>query len=494
MDEIIQKYMEDEDEHAAMDSFHKEMSSEERLEAIVILEKMLWFAPSSSMKRFVRLLLERCEIPTGIRCRMAEQVYDATDPLYIERIREWIARDDMEVACRVEWLQKIHFYPLYTTEQKIHDWMTLVFRHSSIRNDDFYRHRAVMDAYHTLDMDTLVQLMLVYKKEFEDPIMYRILFAQVILRRDLEEPFKEKDVAEEFLYSLLDELMVVVMGGADLYPMEIQADICDFFLNTEFKRISSMYREEAQRTMTRLFTENMTSGLSIFANRQNVHSESIEHSSQEMIEQLHHRYGGCAMGDVFQKVQQWRVEMETWEAFKILGETDQDKIMVAWNRIVFDKRLYGKTGDSLATLLGLVWRHVHVSDHKEELKKRLLEEMMEASGQCSTGIAVRILNTLSGFDDFAIRISPRESILAQVMHILNQKIMALDDTDLQERLLEQMTVPNSEYGKRKDFLEFFRNQVPDLKETLYEKFKTELSDADFDLYLRQALLHYEGSN
>jgi hypothetical protein len=154
--------------------------------------------------------------------------------------------------------------------------------------------------------------------------------------------------------------------------------------------------------------------------------------------------------------------------------------------------LYGKTGDLLAGILGLVWRHVHASSHKEELQKRLLEELREASGQCSTGVAVRLLNTLSGFDDFMLKISYREAILARVMHHLNQKIGQVEDPDQRDRLLEEMTVCHSDYIHRKTFLEFFRHEIPQLKETLYEEYSEVLTDTDFDLYLRQALLVYEG--
>jgi len=493
MESLLQEYMEEGDAERAVSRFHDEMTEADRLEFVVILEKMLWFGPSESMKRFVRLVLERCELPTGIRCRMAEQVYAADDPTYIQKIREWISREDMSVPCRIEWLQKIRDYPNYARPDKIEDWLTLVFHHPTIAPDEFYRYRTLTDAYHTfeaVDMDTLIGILIRYRTEFEETIMYKIMLAQLLLRRDLASPLEAGSQADVFLRGCLDELMAGLV--ANVYALEMQADICDFFLNTEYTRIDSAYREEAQRTMGRLFMEDMTSELSIFANRQNVHSESIEESSQETLEKLHEKYGAAVGADVFQKVQSWRMEMESWESFKSRSSADQDKITIAINRVVFDKRLYGGTKDSLAAILGLVWKHIHASDHKEELQKRLLEELAEASGQCSTGIAVRLLNTLSGFDDFMIRISYRESILAKVIHYMNRIIMETEDEELQEKLLHEMILPPSRYLDRKNFLTLFREQIPQLKEELYEEFKDNITDTDFDLYLKQALTHYEG--
>jgi hypothetical protein len=488
MEELIRGYMEDDDPAKTMRVFQEDMTAEERLECVVVLEKMLWFGPSSSMKRFVRLLLEEGDIPTTIRCRMAEQVYEADDPVYVRRIREWIRLPDMEVACRIEWISKIQRYPPYVREDRIEDWMNEVFRHPVIAVDDFYRHRTVMDAYHQMEqLDEFIQLMKKYKTEFHDPVMYRVMLAQLLLDRDRTDPFEED--ADRFLTECLDELLTDMTSG--VHPIETQADIFDFFLNTDYTRIQPAYREQARVIMARLFQEDMTSSLSVFANRQNVHSESIEASSQEVLQRLHEKYGSHRH-EPFQQVQGIRAEVEKWEAFTGLTGADQLKVEIALNRIVFDKRLYGKTGDSLSSILGLVWRHIEKSDHTAELQKRLLEELIEASGQCSTGIAVRLLNTLSGFDDFMIGISYRESIMAKVMHHLSRVIQEMDDSALQVKLLEEMIVPDSDYTERKNFLALFRKEIPVIKEALYEEFRDVLTDTDFDLYLKQAVIHYQG--
>jgi len=489
--DVLKEYMEDGDVEASIMRFQDTMTTDERLEFMVILEKMLWFGSSHGMKKFTQMLLERGDdIPTLIRCRMAEQVYDADDPDYVKWIRHWIGQDDMEVACRIEWLSKIQRYPAYPVDAQIDDWMTNIFLHESIVADDFCRHRIVMDAYHSLDdIEVFIALMQMYRARFRDPVMYRIMLVQVLLDRDRQTPFSDKGGAVLFLGDVLGELVDEM--GSDVYPLEVQADICDFFLHTEYPRITEEHRAIAQRRMCRLFQENMTSSLSLFSNRQNVHSESIETSAQEILQALHEKYGTSGIVS-FQQVQLWRAEMNEWDQYKAVSDDDKVKVELALNRIVFDKRLYGKTGDTLSTILGLVWRHVNASDHRDELRKRLLQELVEGSGQCSTGIAVRLVNTLSGFDDFMIRISYRDAILARVVHHLTKTIQSIHDEEVQSSLLNEMTEPEYAYTERKNFMALFRREIPIIKEELYKEYSSVLTDTDFDLYLKHAISFYQG--
>ena len=482
--DIMKKYMEEEDREATLQEFQEGMEWGDKVEFLNVLEKMLFFGPTQSMKRFVRVILDEVEgLDTNLRCRLLEQVYEADDPGYIDRLREWIGKEDLEIACRVYWLKQMSYYPLYQEEQQVEDWIDKVFLHVP---DPFYRNRIVMDAFHTYEENerfaTYIRLMRRYKSIFEDPVMYRVVFAQNIIQKELE------DTA--FIPECLDELLRI-MADPD-YPFETQADICDFFLNTENKHITDTHHKCAQQKMEELFRENMVSELSLFANRQNVHSESIESSSEEMLKKLHEKYG--LVPTTLDKLQQWRLEMEAWDLYLQQEEDTQQKVALCMNRIFFDKRLYGSTKDTLATIFGLVWRHIHHSEHEDELKKRLLEEMTEASGQCSTGIAVRLVNTLSGYDDFMLKISYREAILSQVMHYMNKKIMEHPDPHIRDTLLYEMTLPPSGYTDRKHFLEFFRKNIAAIKEKLYEEYKEMVSDTDFDLYLKQALIVYEGQS
>lgn len=479
---IMKTFMEDENIETMINTFQQELTTEDRMEFITVIEKMLFFGPSNSMKRFVRILLDQMDdLPTNIRCRMLEYVYEADDKEYIQKLRSWLCKDDMEVACRVYWLKQLSYYPKYEEEHHLEDWISKVFLNVS---SPFHRNKIVMDAFHTYEENDrfliYIKIMREYKKIFEDPVMYRVTFAQNLVKKEMDDT--------TFLVECLDELATIMTDPQ--YPFESQADICDFFLNTEHEIIRLNYHEKAQIKMQELFRENMVSELSIYANRQNVHSSSIENSAQEILEKLHEKYG--LRPTTLEQLQQWRLEMESWDLYKQQEENEQHKVSLCMNRIFFDKRLYGNTKDTLVTIFGLVWRHIHHSEHEKELQKRLLEEMLEASGQCSTGIAVRLVNTLSGYDDFMLKISYKEAILSKVMHHMNTKIMEITDPQLQENLLYEMILPPSQYTNRKNFLEFFRTNIASIKEQLYQEYQEFVSDTDFDLYLKQALIVYEG--
>lgn len=481
--DIMKKYMEEEDMETTMKEFQKELTMEDKLEFINVVEKMLFFGPTNSMKKFVRVVLDKMEdLETNIRCRMLEHVYEADDREYIERLRDWIGKDDMEIACRVFWLKQMSYYPIYQDDHHVEDWIQKVFLKVE---DPFHRNKIVMDAFHTYEenerFNVFISIMRQYKTIFEDPVMYRITFTHQLVK-------KEEIEDKNFIQECLDELINIMMDVE--YPFETQADVCDFFLNTENKYITPHHHEQAQKKMEELFRENMVSGLSIYANRQNVHSGSIERSSEEILEKLHEKYG--LQPTTLEKLQQWRLEMEEWSIYKEQEEKVQNKVTLCMNRIFFDKRTYANTKDTLSTIFGLVWRHIHHSEHEEDLRKRLLEEMTEASGQCSTGIAMRLVNTLSGYDDFMLKISYKEAILSKVMHHMNKKVMEHPDPHIRDTLLYEMIIPPSEYTSRKNFLEFFRKNIAAIKEELYEEYKEFVSDTDFDLYLKQALIVYEG--
>lgn len=478
--DLMRAYVEEE-EADVVDGFQKALTPEEKLEFISVAEKMLFFGPSSAMKRFIRAVLEKCEdLPTGVRCRMLEQVCEADDPSYVATLRSWLGREDMAAACRAYWLKQLSYYPTYADDLHADDWLGTVFARV---DDPFHRNRIVRDALRTYDENgrfkVFVDVMRRYKREFDDPVMYRVTFAQEIVQRE---------DCPDFVAECLDDLLRVMTDPNE--PFETQADVCDFFLNTP-DGIDPSYRAAAEEKMRELFREDLLSELSVYANRQNVHSASIETSAQEVVEKLHEKYG--LRPTTPEQLQQWRLEMEEgWSAFAALDAASQQKVLLCLSRIFFDKRLYGSTKDTLSTIFGLVWRHIAGSTHQEELQKRLVEELVEASGQCSTGIAMRLANTLSGYDDFMLRLSYREDILSKVVHYMNKEITAVGDHDLQEKLLYQMTLPHSRYTDRSDFLSFLRTHIASIKEKLYAEYKDVVSDTDFDLYLKQAIIVYEG--
>jgi hypothetical protein len=59
------------------------------------------------------------------------------------------------------------------------------------------------------------------------------------------------------------------------------------------------------------------------------------------------------------------------------------------------------------------------------MKKRLLEELEEMSGTCSSGYATRLVNIISGFGEFNIRISWEDQIIANFSGRLNALVRSI---------------------------------------------------------------------
>jgi hypothetical protein len=219
------------------------------------------------------------------------------------------------------------------------------------------------------------------------------------------------------------------------------------------------------------------------------------------------------------------------------NESKNDKIQLSLNRIAIDRSLYHNT--SLTTILTKIWFYIiNHEKNKEELQKRLFEELEEMSGTCTSGFLMRLLNTLSGFDDdLSLKISYEDQIVANFigrlnasakkitdkespfykeklkdvvkLHLDKEKIEYANDiqvyieklspeeiddiiSDFSGNVLMEMCENSSNWSKRLDFLLFFRTYLSHIREELFAEFKLYITDTEFDLYIRKAISTYEG--
>jgi len=228
----------------------------------------------------------------------------------------------------------------------------------------------------------------------------------------------------------------------------------------------------------------------------------------------------------------------------------ENKINLALKRIHLDRTLYSKYNTNLENILIKIWKYISKHEYKNELQKRLLEELQEMAGTCSSGFASRLVNVISGFDDFSIKISWEEQIIANFTGRLNaqarkithkngifykQKLhdliyLWINDTKqqtLKQTIIKQIPKTNitreqiiqtylqenkqqkiqdrvEEFAEnvlyeittqehwKPNFLLFFRTFLPHIKEEMYQEFKQYLDDTTFDLYMRKAIMNYGG--
>jgi len=214
--------------------------------------------------------------------------------------------------------------------------------------------------------------------------------------------------------------------------------------------------------------------------------------------------------------------VKKYEKEKEIFDEKKDKIDVSLNRIYMDRALYSQYNYTLIHILLKIWTYMLSHDSVEEMKKRLLQELIDMSGTCSSGFSSRLVNVISGFGDFNFTISWRDQLVANLAGRLNSRARDIINKDkieenrklygffpkidaktktqknIRERLeefqgqvLEEMMINSNDYASRTNFLLFFRRNMLSIREELYEDFKDHITDDSFDLYFRAAISMYE---
>ena len=63
-----------------------------------------------------------------------------------------------------------------------------------------------------------------------------------------------------------------------------------------------------------------------------------------------------------------------------------------------------------------------------------------------------------------------------------------------ESVFNEMMIKSSKSYERRSFGLFFRTHMPSIREELAEEFKEFVSETDFDLFFRKAIMMYEGES
>ena len=389
----------------------------------------------------------------------------------------------------------------------------------------------------------------------ENSISIRVLSIQNILQNF------ELDNTDKY------ENLLISFANDKLVEYNVRADSADTLINLGKNEKN---RENAREILIELGS-SFGKVRSIYDNAQNVHTEKIEKSCKSILNFLNtietcqtkngDEIDSSFVGDEILKL----LNQNKSENKMIICDTcnpslssitneklfccndcreiykRKQKISLSLNRISLDRGLYNNL--SLETILTKLWSFINsnTNDNKEEMTKRLVEELEEMSGTCSSGFVTRLLNTLSGFDEnVRLEISYEDQIIANFVGRLNfhmkniknkdspfhsykkkevlelfykinnkNKDLLVEDLleedllvedllededviidDFYENVLEEMT--EKSYDTKPSFLLFFRTYLSIIREELYTEFKTFVNDFEFDIYFRKALSTYDG--
>jgi len=383
-------------------------------------------------------------------------------------------------------------------------------------NEQYFRYRTILSLEFRLSDSEyfITEALIEFLNCTENTSTYRILAGQALLQKyftpasiptELEELSEFNRIRDSSQHSLL---LIMTDGELDI---NVRADAADVLLNLG----TGVFQDQARDIILLLGAIDGTVR-SVYQDGQNIHATAIEKSALEILERLdivekHLTFekarafieetcrklfsppsdSTSSFDDLFESPKE---SPSPNEPNVTKAKTEEERMVtVALNRITIDRQLYSQYSISLQGILLRVLTFCNTHEHKDELYKRLIEELIDMHNKCSSGYAFRLINTLSGYCEHAIRISWADQISGNLSGRLNAMIRAIEDEDYQAAVMTELCLNSDKsISERKNFLQFLRKAIPLIREEMWTDFEEDMTDTEFDLYLRRAIVKYEG--
>ena len=169
----------------------------------------------------------------------------------------------------------------------------------------------------------------------------------------------------------------------------------------------------------------------------------------------------------------------------ITSHEDEEKLRAFLYRVMTDPTKWETL--KMIDILALINKTIVSHESREEMSRRLFEEMIEASGTCTTGYVTRLVNVLQGFvqgREFSLRVAPKDEIRSVIFARLNAQLRNLPHSQ-REAVLESMI--EEDKSAVNEFLFWF-----DLRDDLWEEYKELLPRAEFDEIAKRTYDEYAG--
>jgi hypothetical protein len=190
---------------------------------------------------------------------------------------------------------------------------------------------------------------------------------------------------------------------------------------------------------------NKNKEATVYNDTQNIHNHEVNKQAMDVAENL-------TTDESLEQKNTLNIEGILEKTYKDY-DLHKDKIKKSLNRIQTDPARF-KNDITIKSVYDKTCQYISKSKHKDELIKRLGDELVEMSNLCSTGHLTRVLNSIQGFDDtpenLKIKMSFGDEIYASLNHYLNKQLQ--NDTNA-DQLLDDMISDNKNEKKRyNDFI------------------------------------------
>jgi len=453
----------------ALDMYYLQVGQEEVIELINRIAMMYQFSGVKSLQEYLIEVCRKSSISSFLKIVVCKALcyfnlkkdigFDNLNKVFKEGLDKTVA-----TPCKIDTIKLLMLCEKYKTETV--EYFKTVLEDTTIECE--YRYKTIlsiekMKLEQKLKDYFISNLFVIFLLNSSNMTMYRILSGQYLLQKNLSENTQE--------------IESILLGFANDNELDynLRADSADvlLLLGTDGNK---MLAREIILMLGRL--EGQSDGTSIFQDAQNLHR--VEESVLQGLEFL---------TTVNIKDATFEDILIDFEEYLNMSEN----IKISINRIQMDRALYSNYNLSLSLITTRLWVYIKSHEYFEEMVKRLEQELEDMAGKCSSGYAGRLVNVMSGFGDFSLRISWRDSITSKFKSKLNDKIMELEDKEMKEKILEEMLIRNSNFASRPNILRFYRENMFSIRDLIWEEHKNYITDTDFDLYFRDAIQNYEGS-
>lgn len=441
--------------------------------------------PVESTKEILFKIIENKNVNDILRFECAKSIYNNTsllDPFHLLLNNITFSSTPTSLLCEIckSLLSSTDVNKHKEIDGKLNEVLLYIFSNTKLTSK--YRYKIIND-FEKLENVNKEYIYYIYTILYKDEsdIKYHLLSIQFLLSRD------EKNKKE------LQEMCAKHMKNKSL-DENIRADAADILINfgnSDYILLAKQYLHELSGT-------NKFS--TIYDNKQNAHENDIEKSVFKYVTEV---LGIMSKPDV-----KWD---SLCEQVISLCKDDKIKVQSSLSRISIDKVIY-PAGQTLQTIFIKIWKIV---ESNKELQPRLIDELIDASGTCSTGFLTRIVNIMSGYG-FELNIGFKAQIKANVNARLTKLIkehkdgsLILDEMSSDRFSIDKEVITDDEKvdrikNNKKNFDEFLRQNISKIYNELYLEFvgKREnnlnpvkglyVNHEEFEMYFRDAISVFEG--
>lgn len=328
-------------------------------------------------------------------------------------------------------------------------------------------------------------------------IRYKILSAQYLLQLPRKDNVFENESVDKVIEIV--EKTCTSFAEDNILDYNLRADAADLLV-----RLGSPKTKEIGKEIINLLGRTHNGISTIYNNQQNVHDDDIDDSIKKFILYLASLRSEINNEGIFLTFNDAQREIEELvKTYKYQDNLDNhedkksviDCVKSSLLRISLDQTIYGG-GQTLQSIFNKIWRLILSHEHKDLLKIRMLEELIDMADTCSSGHVSRVVNVLCGFEidgkTFSIEIGWKKQIRANLIARLTKRIKDHPEDEIRDLILEEMST-SGDMTSKPELSTFFRNNLLPIRDELFNEFVggNYVSDDEFEEYFRSAITFFE---